>query len=243
MKDEERPEVFRGHLEECLRHLAKQLSVLFPPGTKNISRARKPMADFCGVGDATVRGWLVGNQSAVGTQLLKLWCFLDLIGYRLIQFERLSKVRQGIAQMIGFGVLSAADVAHFIGYASEQQVYRLFFGEDKGITGDRDEKMLEMYKAHKDVLDQARVDKYVDFPPKPVAENIPLPAVQSVLPAEVSPLQEGAIDLMQALLKMFDGGAFARVSNGSVAKLQTSRLTIVRLTIYLSKLSAQCLEL
>jgi hypothetical protein len=242
----DRPEVFRGHLEECLKHLAKRLDKILPPGSKNVSQLREPMANFCGAKDGTIQRWLFAHQLPGGTLLLKLWCFLDLIGYRVIELERLPKVRRAVAELIGFGLLSATDVAKFVGYASEHQLYRLFFDGDKGTTGDRDEKMLEIYKQHKDALEGVRIDRDVEFPPVLEASTpvlpIPAPTLQDVPVSATSPLQEGAIDLMQALLKMLDSGAFANPSNGLEAKLQASKTTVVRLTAHLSKLSAHCLE-
>lgn len=47
--NEDRHEVFRGHLEECLRHLGTSLASSVPKGSRGAAQAKKPLADFCGV--------------------------------------------------------------------------------------------------------------------------------------------------------------------------------------------------
>ena len=90
---ERTPEVFREHFEECLRHFANRFNAKHPPGKKGLPRIRKPIADFCGVGDSAVQAWLSEDQgkSPVGEAEVRLKCFLDLNGYRIIELERLPR--------------------------------------------------------------------------------------------------------------------------------------------------------
>jgi hypothetical protein len=67
--DTEKPvgtEVFRGHFNECLKHLAKCLEAKAPKGLAGAMKARQPIADFCGVVAPTVTGWLEGNSRLIG---------------------------------------------------------------------------------------------------------------------------------------------------------------------------------
>ena len=89
------PEVFRGHLVECLAHFGEALGRLAPKFSKRTVEVRRPMAQFCGVGDQAVGRWLSERVVCpIGELMFKATCFLDLLGYRIIEFENLPKVNQ-----------------------------------------------------------------------------------------------------------------------------------------------------
>ena len=104
-------EIFRGHLEECVRHLGTRLVSGMPYSPRGIAKKLKPIADFCGVTNRSVSRWLVARRFPVGEVLIKFSCYLDMIGYRVIELERMPKSRRNFAELIGFGVLSSRQAA------------------------------------------------------------------------------------------------------------------------------------
>ena len=127
---EEREEVFRGHLEECLGHLGTTLASQYPKGAKGIGSVRALIADFCGVSGATVSRWLSGDDGLPkGEQALRLICFLNLVGYRVIEFEHLSKARQYFFELLGFGVLTTEAARQIVGYTKLQTLFQVLQGK------------------------------------------------------------------------------------------------------------------
>lgn len=115
MNNEDRQGVFRGHFDECLKHLGKSIFALVRRCSEEATLAKKPVADFCGVQICSVSRWLRGTVLPIGEQYIKLMCYLDLVGYRVIELERMPKGRRYFAELIGFGLISSKQAAEQYG--------------------------------------------------------------------------------------------------------------------------------
>ena len=90
IQNQERFEVYREHLDECFRHFARRLLQKAPRGSKDSTKSRKPIVDFCEVCDTTVVDWVNAESlMPTGENRIKLMCFLDLNAYRVFALERL----------------------------------------------------------------------------------------------------------------------------------------------------------
>lgn len=151
----ERPEVFRGHLDECLRHLSKCLSAQFPPGLKGAEKARQPIADFCDVHVSTVKYWLdKGAAILKGDFKLRLMCCLDVLGYRVIELEKTRSLRE-LAEVIGYRVMTGQEVSIALGYANNDEVLRLL-KTGKRVMPDRRERILILCSEKRDELSRRK---------------------------------------------------------------------------------------
>jgi hypothetical protein len=156
---EERFEVYREHFEECVSHLAKQLNSKIPPRSKGRLEALKPIAEFCAVGPNAVSIWLSGNsiRIPVGLAEIRLKCLLDLNGYRIIEFERLSKVLRYVTELIGYGVVSAEEAAAYIGYHRTRDLYPALRGDEgRSASKEKEVKMFDLLKEKKQALEQKK---------------------------------------------------------------------------------------
>ena len=142
---EEQEEVLRGHFAECLAHFSEWFNRKCPTRSRGRSEHLRPLVDFCGVILGTAQRW-IDNPEMIpkGESLIKLTCYLDLHGYKVIEFERLHKVLRNIAEVIGFGVLSAEQVGDIVGY-KVSTLYEVFRG-DQSLTRDKESRMYELWK-------------------------------------------------------------------------------------------------
>lgn len=152
------PEVFRGHLVECLAHFGEALGRLAPKFSKRTIMARQPMAQFCGVADQAVGRWLSGRGALpIGELMFKCTCFLNLLGYRIIEFENLPKVNRVLFELVGFSVLTAAELTKLFGYSEVSTVLKMLRGQ-MAASENRKDKMWEIMRDKKGELEQKRSD-------------------------------------------------------------------------------------
>ncbi len=152
---EERQEVFRGHLEECLRHLGAEFASKAPKGSRGSAQVKKPLADHCEVAVSSVTRWINGGILPIGKQFIGLMCYLDTIGYRIIEFERMTKIRRNFAELIGFKILSSDEAAEFLGYASTSTLYQMLYG-NHGASDEKYQKMWDRWKEEKEELERIK---------------------------------------------------------------------------------------
>lgn len=243
----EKQELFRGHLEECLEHLGVRL----PTGSKGAEQARKPMADFCGVGTKAVSRWLYGQNTfpiglPKGVERLKLMCYLDMLGYRVIDFEHMSKGQKGrryFAELIGFGVLTTKEATDLLGYASVSTLLNILLGRENA-SEERDQRMWEAWKERKDALEQKqnelRARYRLDVSPTviPKAAATVVGTKRSIAPSR----RETAVaKIMDGLLTLFEEQPFDQLPAGDLGALFPSKDTVFRLSARLNTLSARLL--
>lgn len=150
-------EVYRGHTEECLRHFVGVFTVNVPKGSRGAGQAKVSMADFCQVQVATITRWFGGSVSSFpkGETFIRLMFFLDLIGYRVIELERLSKVSRNFAELIVFGFVSVDQAMQVLGYIDTSTFYNVLLGEHRA----QQKKEAVMWNTWKERRDELRVQK------------------------------------------------------------------------------------
>lgn len=236
----DRYEVFRGHLEECLGHFDTSFASSAPKGSRGATQVKKRVADFCGVTINSVSRWLNNTGSfPVGEPLIKLMCYLDTVGYRVIELERMPKVRRGFAELLGYGFLSSKQAAEFLGYSSTSTLYQVLQGHH-GASEDKDQKMWDAWKTRKEELEQkkerSRELHRLNIPSKVHPETEASKAPEQPVS---SPHQTAVVRIMEGLLALLEGNSFEKLSGSDLANLQRSAVTVLRLSAHLSALSSQ----
>lgn len=129
----------------------------------NVTDGIGVMCDFHGVTPATVLGWLLSNGShgmPKGEQLLKLRCFLGLVGYRVaeVESEDLPAPARKLAEIIGLGVVSAREADEELDYkAGTGGVFRITLQSALGLTKDRADKLqafVDRHEAQRELREQ-----------------------------------------------------------------------------------------
>jgi len=152
----ERPEVFQGDLEECLVHYRNSLEEQAPRGSKGSSRFKEPIAQFCGVGVPSITRWFrTPVKTPIGEQRIRLLIFLDLIGYRVIELERMDDTHRNFVELIGFGIISCAKAIELLGYKEASTLYHVLYG-DRHSSEAKDQLMWEICKSKRRELEERK---------------------------------------------------------------------------------------
>ncbi len=252
----EKTEIFRGHVKECLIHLGKTIANVHPKGSRGARKARQPIADYCGVSEATVLLWFDPKRVLpVGEIALRLYCYLDVLGYRVIEFERMPKVQRNFAELIGFRVINGQEAAACLGYSHVSTLFVVLQGK-KGAGSDKDQKMWELWKQHRGNLDERRkhtAEIYRLVLTKPARKVTSLKpkrsAAPATAPAPVVVKQSGnlnykvALSMLEGVSALFQQGALAKVTVEEMVELKFDPNTILILQGHLLALSTRLFKL
>jgi hypothetical protein len=173
--------------------------------------------------------------------LIKFICYLDLHGYRIIEFERLSRVQHNFAELIGYGILTGEQASLLLGYKNSWDFYSIFH-ERRTAGPDKEEGMYKLWKERREEL-EAKKEKAFDL----YRVDIFSRAKQH---GETSSLQDNsskdnskalqasvAIPLMKALLTVLGEQAPEELSEEDLGSLANEETTILRLSSRLSTIS------
>lgn len=230
---EGRKEVLRGHLEECVRHLGADI-VVSTKGWREAAKLKRPGADFCGVTIDTMNRWFNGGPLPVGETLIKLVCYLDLIGYRVIELERMPKGRRNFAELVGYGLLSGKQASELLGYASPSTFYAVMQGLHEAGT-DKDSKMWDSWKERKEEL-QNRKESALESCSLNASPEANLAANVSVQQMQAS-RQLATVNIMEGLSALLEGFV-----DGDLTDFKQSTDTVLRLSARLNDLSSRLLK-
>ena len=160
----ERTEVFRGHLEECIKHLASSIYAQAPKGTRDAPRLRQPIADFCGVQVASVVRWFTGKHTQPqGEVRFKVSCCLETMGYKVIEMERMPKDRRNFAELIGYGLLTGQQASELLGFTTPATLYQVLMGR-VGTREDKEQKMWDAWKERREAIEAKKLEARMTLP-------------------------------------------------------------------------------
>ncbi len=234
--NEDTCEVLRGHFEDCLQHLGQVFASKIRKGSRGAAQAKKPIAEFCGVTIDSVTRWLHGTGSLpVGKLYIKLMCFLDMTGYRVIELENMSKPRRNFIEFIGYGLFSSDQAAEFLGYRSTSTLYQVLQGNHR-ISEDKDQKMWDLFKERVRELQQEkeRLQKLYRL-------DIPLKTELSKISGRQmsASRSEAIVSIMKGLLALIDESSIEKLFDDGQADLKESSDTILHLLAHLSALHSR----
>lgn len=235
--NEERREVYRGHLEECLRHLE---SVLASKVLRESAQVKKLIADFCGVTADSVNRWLKKDGPIpIGEPLIRLICCLDMVGYLVIELERTPKSRRGFIELIGYRVFTSDQAVAFLGYSSPSALYRILWGH-VGFSEEKNQKMWDGWKERREELQSMKEEAKKLYASGILSKILPAAVAPSV---SVLPLRSKAVvAVMESLLILFEERSLEELSDAELANLNHSISTISNLSERLSALKSRLVE-
>lgn len=248
MEKEQVPEIMRGHFEECLAHYRNRLNMQIPKGGKGVSKLKMPLAEFCGVEVSAVTTWFYLKPILPRAPMLfKLWCFLDLIGYRVIELERLPVGRRNFLELIGYNVLTETEAVELLDYASTSTLYRLFQG-GAGAVEEREQRMWQIWKERRQALEEKKAEmlkKYfisasIPKESEPVAITEPREEIGKVVSTTGQVL--AIFSIVDGLLRLFDSGILENVPPEVAVSVKKDVAKIFRLTSHLTDLGAKVMS-
>ena len=167
-----------------------------------------------------------------GEHFIKLMCYLDAVGYKVIELERMPKARRNFLELIGFSILSIEQAAELLGYASVSTLFQVLRG-NQGASEDKDQKMWNAWKEKREELERSKekarelycLGDETEISQK--AESVK-PSRQQALPVRHSAI----ISIMEGLLALLEDKPLAKLSKDDLA-------VVLRLSARLSALSSQ----
>ncbi len=242
MRKDYSQEIIRGHLDECLANLNYKFNSKAHASTKQI--LLNCMANFCEVNIDTVRHWLHNMGSLpISETRIKLMCFLDLIGYRVIELENMSESLRGLTEIVAFKLMTISEATKFIGYTKPSSLIRIMY--EHRPAPEKKLKIWDTWTAQKEELQQAKQTAYASLPESIFKvlnpeEETAIPEIDS---AEKAALCRANFDAMSNLLKFIRLPSFQNLTDQELfALLSNHDIKILsELTDELQKLKKKCL--
>lgn len=129
---------FRGTTADCAQDFGRRYS---------ISGGLGLMAETTGVVGPTALGWVLGDGMPTGDTLLKLRCFLSLVGYQVEEFIELPKPTKRFAELIMLGVIDVEEARSILGYVKIQDLYRVLL-RGQGLHADKAHRLQRFVDEH-----------------------------------------------------------------------------------------------
>jgi hypothetical protein len=108
--------LLHADLEACLADYAKR----FEPES-----AAALLLEYVGSSTTTVSRWLRGHEQPRGELNLRLRCYLELVGYKVTESEKVLPIAREVCDLIGYGLVTFEEVQQSLDYATPQSVYRI----------------------------------------------------------------------------------------------------------------------
>lgn len=195
------PEILRGHIDECLRHYAESLLKKAPKGSKEAPESRRQIAEYCGVAISTPSNWFAQSTLPTGQAFIRLLCFLDTLGYRVLELERIG--HRMFAELIGYKIISVEEAVSMVGYSSPNKLLRVFWG-DVRTSKEKATIMWDIAKNRKEELLKAKQQlRALLLEQQPAVEPQPTPAT----PPQPDQSRNESIALMDRLTSLLNDEA------------------------------------
>ena len=247
-------EVYRDHLQECFKHFSGRFNSFFPPRSSRRNEAISQMKNFCGAARQTIQRWVDGlSPIPEGIFWLKLMCYLDMHGYRIIEFERMPKAQRYTAEILGFGVLEVDAVKVCIQYGTTQHLYGVLRG-DFGLGDGKENLMFSMWKENRAKLEIKKKESYEKFgikvllgaPKRPPSLLEVAPPVLSSEQAQVHPTNQvinsisilATLNILQSSIVLFE----ELLEGVGSDELSVFDQPILRLSSRLNELSSRIIQ-
>ncbi len=266
--EEERVEVFRGHFDECLAHFGSAFNKHYPKSKRHRNASVQPISDFVESNTTTITRWLDDPENSKPTGLfrIKLSCYLDSHGYRIIEFEKLSKVVRGFSEVIGYGIMPIQEAVSLVGYTYPSEFYNVFLGRGNSVSPLKEKAMMDIYRIKREEIEKRRNEISRDGFMKIITEKTPMELLLKSsnmdedesprsVPTLVTSKRETkptttknnslsvSISFMNGLLGLIDEDFLKDVTDSDLEALNHEEVScIVRLSSYLSSLSSDLIR-
>lgn len=160
-------------------------------------------------------------------------CYLQMIGYRVIEWEKIPVARRNFAELLGFGILSVEQARVIIGYSTTTTTYQVLLGH-YGTSKDKDGIMWETWKSKMGELEGVKSDALQKYRLDLSSVKQPRTETQGQIPQAIAPTRFTAISyFMDGLKALLEDKSFinTELDSADVAPLKE---TISRLQQVLS---------
>lgn len=250
MQEDSTQEIMRGHLDECLDNLNHKFANKNLVQTKQI--LLKSMADFCAASTHSARNWLHGNKNLpISDKRIKLMCFLDLLGYKIIELENMTESLRGLAEIIAFNLINLSEASEIIGYSDPSRLIEIM-NNKVSPSAEKKRKIWDMWTNKKEELKQLKQTAFASLPESifKVIKNaeefstVETDPILGIEPAEKAALCRANFDAMSNLLKFISLPSFQNLTGQELFTLLSNHdiKILTELADKLEKLKNKCLQ-
>lgn len=248
----EKSDVYRGHFDECISHFKRAFDREYPPSSRNrLKSGAQTIADFCGVDLTTVGDWLASGGTKhriIGLSYVRMVCFLDLNGYKIIELERLPPAIRKFAELIGYNVVSVDKATSTVGFTQPAEFYALLRGT-RTISKDRESRMWGFWKQLREQLEhnkrEALKKHLITFRRQPVlGETIAISDATKLSGlSQTSGHRVVALHLMHGLRVLLDEGIFDSLSESEAEEMSNvDKMCIAQIAAHTSVLGVRLMK-
>jgi hypothetical protein len=243
MQQDYSQEIMRGHLDECLANLNHKFTDKNQAQTKQI--LLKSMADFCGVSNDSTRRWLhSANSLPISDKKIKLMCFLDLLGYKIIELENMTESVRGLTEIIAFNLINLSEATKLIGYSNTSALIEIIHAKENP-GPEKKRKIWDVWNAKRQELKQAKQTVFESLPDSilKVLQEAEEFSVSETKPNEKAALCRANFDAMSNLLKFIRLPSFQNLTNQEFFSLLSNHdiKILTELADELQKIKNKCL--
>lgn len=228
-------DAFRGTMAECLADYGQELAAQRPVGSRGAKEARQPLVEFCGVTPASVLRWFTEQVPPVGSLSYKVMFFLELLGYRIIELERLNPSRKYAAELVGFSVLRPEELCKELGYNEPGNLYEALRNASE-LRADVSRRYWEVYLKHKPELMTKKAEA------RDRIQQLALSAARVRRSKRLGhkPSSRAIFTLMQALNELFEESDSEQFSSEELAGIDSSnRATLLALSTKMARITVK----
>jgi uncharacterized coiled-coil protein SlyX len=233
MEEISRLEIMRGHLEECVYNFNGKLANLARKSAQK-QKIMVSMASFCGVSIDTARRWLRGTEAnPIAESKIKLMCYLDLLGYKVIELENMGDSLRNLAELIAFGLITTAQAIKIIGYSRPTVLYRIFYGQEN-TSAEKKEKIWQLIRAKKNELTQAKEKTaqnliFLTATLLPASAAVPEPESEDteLIGTPANTFTQGLLSLLQGINVLLESEAAKNLTDQELSALPASQAGII----------------
>lgn len=230
---------FRGYVEDCLQHFATTVTMENPENTRRIVQLRKHIAKFCGVCEDTVISWIRTSTSPTGSGWVKLACYLDTIGYKVIELERSPKELKCCVELIGLGLSTAEKLAKDMSYSKTHTLYSVL-KKKRAASPEKRTIMWNVWKEKREEIEKRKERVRKEVHAIESSQDTRKKAAPKKMATVLSGQSRAAINIMKGLLALLESGTLDELATSNEPTLRKAAgETIMRISAHLNRLNSK----
>lgn len=148
---------FRGHIGDCLEDFGLKMNLLGRQKDLPNCEMFAPMAEFCRAHINSVNRWVRDKNVPIGDNLYRVVSYLLLQGYTVIEVDRAPESFRCVIEMLGYGMMTVAQVAERLSLKKPQNVNRILWRKS-GATEDKKQAIKTLWLEKREELGQLRAE-------------------------------------------------------------------------------------
>lgn len=141
----------KGTALECLADLMSRAEK-----KSDSANWQKDVAEMCGVEVKTVQRWVTGKNPPKGLSMIRLWFYLDFLGYEVQELAGLPMFLHEVGQILSFRVITLIELAKLTSYEDHPDQVLAVLRRVRGTSPERKDQFSEVAEAYREELEKIK---------------------------------------------------------------------------------------